>query len=105
MNNPTDEHLNAVYRILRYLKMTPGKGLFFERQTKRTLKFFQMLIGLVQLRTEGPPLVTAHMSGEIYLLGEAKSNQLWREVVRKLSSGLWLIAFVKVCGFKGYWGS
>ena len=29
MNNPTEKHMTAVTRILRYLKMTPGKGLFF----------------------------------------------------------------------------
>ncbi|RVW97919.1 Retrovirus-related Pol polyprotein from transposon TNT 1-94 [Vitis vinifera] len=26
MNNPTEKHMTAVIRILRYLKMTPGKG-------------------------------------------------------------------------------
>ncbi|RVW52456.1 Retrovirus-related Pol polyprotein from transposon RE1 [Vitis vinifera] len=29
MNNPTEKHMTAVIRILRYLKMTPGKGLLF----------------------------------------------------------------------------
>lgn len=28
MNNPTEEHMEAVTRILRYLKMTPGKVLY-----------------------------------------------------------------------------
>ena len=27
MNNLTEKHMEAIYRILRYPKMTPGKGL------------------------------------------------------------------------------
>ena len=37
MNNPTEKHMTAVTRILRYLKMTPGKGLFFQRTTKKEI--------------------------------------------------------------------
>ena len=31
MNNPTEDHLDAVNKILRYLKMTPGHGLLFKK--------------------------------------------------------------------------
>ena len=31
-SNPQKEHMTAVYRILRYLKKTPGRGLFFAKQ-------------------------------------------------------------------------
>ena len=31
MNNPIKEHMKVVYHILRYLKMTPGKGLYLKR--------------------------------------------------------------------------
>ncbi|GAA0147739.1 hypothetical protein LIER_07366 [Lithospermum erythrorhizon] len=31
MNDPHEEHLEADYRILRYLKMTPGHGLLFKK--------------------------------------------------------------------------
>ena len=30
MHSPGQDHFDAVYRILRYLKGTPGKGLLFE---------------------------------------------------------------------------
>lgn len=29
MNKPDQEHLEGVYRILHFLKMTMGKGIFF----------------------------------------------------------------------------
>ncbi|RVW52205.1 Retrovirus-related Pol polyprotein from transposon TNT 1-94 [Vitis vinifera] len=35
MHSPTEEHMEAVYRILRYLKMTLGKGLFFRNTENR----------------------------------------------------------------------
>jgi len=40
MNDPTEEHMEAVYRILRYLKMTPGQGLFFKRSERREIEIY-----------------------------------------------------------------
>ena len=40
MNNPTEKHMTVVTRILRYLRMTPGKGLFFQRTTKKEIEIF-----------------------------------------------------------------
>lgn len=40
MNNPSEEHMEAVFRILRYLKSDPGKGLFFRKMTRRSIEVF-----------------------------------------------------------------
>ena len=40
MHNPHEEHLNAVYRILRYLKSSPGKGLLFKKDSNRKVEAF-----------------------------------------------------------------
>ena len=34
MHNPSEEHMNAVIRILRYLKSSPGKGLMFSKNNR-----------------------------------------------------------------------
>jgi hypothetical protein len=46
MHLPGPEHFKAVYKILRYLKGTPGKGLLFKNVDIYKLKPAQMLTGL-----------------------------------------------------------
>ncbi|KAM7488896.1 hypothetical protein LguiB_026380 [Lonicera macranthoides] len=40
MHSPCEEHLEAMYRILRYLKCSPGKGLFFRKNDKRGIEVY-----------------------------------------------------------------
>ena len=40
MHSPNEGHMEDVQRILRYLKMTPGKGLFFGKDMKRNVEIF-----------------------------------------------------------------
>ncbi|XP_062104074.1 uncharacterized mitochondrial protein AtMg00240-like [Humulus lupulus] len=40
MHNPCQGHLNAVYRIMRYLKQTSGKYLFFKKTNERKVEVF-----------------------------------------------------------------
>ncbi|KAL5779663.1 hypothetical protein ACOSQ2_010400 [Xanthoceras sorbifolium] len=37
---PNEEQMEAVYRILRYLKKTPGQGLFFKKHSDRKIEVF-----------------------------------------------------------------
>ena len=40
MNNPSEDHLEAVNRILRYLKMTLGHGLLFKKSEKCEVEIY-----------------------------------------------------------------
>lgn len=40
MNDLREEHMEAVYRILWYLKLTPGKGLFFKKGSSREVEIY-----------------------------------------------------------------
>ncbi|KZV29502.1 Cysteine-rich RLK (receptor-like protein kinase) 8 [Dorcoceras hygrometricum] len=40
MHSPYEEHLEAVYKILRYLKNTTGKGLLFKKSSQRNIEGF-----------------------------------------------------------------
>lgn len=40
MHAPYQGHLDVVYKILRYSKQTPGKGLFFAKNDDRKVKVF-----------------------------------------------------------------
>ena len=40
MHSPCKKHFEAVYRILRYLKGTPGKDLLFQKTTQQNLEAY-----------------------------------------------------------------
>ena len=40
MHSPYEKHLDAVFRILRYLKSTPRKGLFFKKGDQMTIEAY-----------------------------------------------------------------
>ncbi|KAI9186008.1 hypothetical protein LWI28_012937 [Acer negundo] len=39
-NDPKEEHMTAMFKILKYLKMSPGMGLFFEKGVNRGLEIY-----------------------------------------------------------------
>ena len=48
MHDPRSSHMNAVYRILRYLESSPGKGLFYTKQGSMHVE---------SLKDESPPWI------------------------------------------------
>jgi hypothetical protein len=40
MNNPIEDHMATVNRILRYLKMTPGRGLLYKKCDNRNIEIY-----------------------------------------------------------------
>ncbi|XP_028758658.1 uncharacterized protein LOC114717616 [Neltuma alba] len=39
-SQPNKEHMAAVFRILMYLKSSPGKGLYFKKEANRGIEVF-----------------------------------------------------------------
>ncbi|RVW14716.1 Retrovirus-related Pol polyprotein from transposon RE1 [Vitis vinifera] len=74
MHSPTEEHMEAVYRILRYLKMTPGKGLFFRKTENRDTKVYSDADWQETSLTGGPLLDIVLLSGESCYLEEVLSE-------------------------------
>ena len=40
IHSPEEEHMEAMYRILRYLKSAPGRGLLFSKTEVQGIKGF-----------------------------------------------------------------
>ncbi|RVW87243.1 Retrovirus-related Pol polyprotein from transposon RE1 [Vitis vinifera] len=71
MHSPTEEHMEAVYRILRYLKMTPGKGLFFRKIENRDTEVYSDADWVENIIDRRSTFGYCSLSGEILLPGGA----------------------------------
>ena len=74
MNNPTEEHMKAAYRILSYLKMNPRKGLYFKRTQKRNIEFFSNADWVGSIIDQRSSSRYSPMFGRIWFFGEARNN-------------------------------
>lgn len=52
MINPNEENMEAVYKILVYLKLIPEKGLYFRKSTNKSIKIYKIRIKKCQVRLE-----------------------------------------------------
>ena len=64
MHLPTKDHMEEVYRILRYLKLLIVRGCFLEKMKKEKSKFTQMLIG------QGQKVIDVQLLGIVPMFGE-----------------------------------
>ena len=49
MHNPGEQHINAIMRILRYLKFAPGKGILFTKNVNcHSVDAYSDAVGLEQ---------------------------------------------------------
>ena len=80
--------MEAVFKIMRYLKATPSKGLSSGRLTEDVLKITLILTSQNLLLIESLPQPTVLLSGAILLLGAVKSKELQLEAVLKPNIGL-----------------
>lgn len=64
MDNPTKDHLDAVNKILRYWKMTPGHDLLFRKSETCEVEIYTDASWLDNKPIEGQQLDTVLMFGE-----------------------------------------
>ena len=74
MHAPFKLHLEASYKIVRYLKGTPGKGLLFQKDGELKLEVYTNVDWLASFQTKDRlPGIASSQEG-IWLLGEARNN-------------------------------
>ena len=75
MHAPSEEHMEAVYQILRYLKSAPGKGLLFSNNGISNIEGYTDSDWAGDQTTRGPHLVTLLLWKVILSLGKARSRR------------------------------
>ena len=96
MHSPYEENLDPVFRILRYLKSTPGKGLLFKKGDQRTIEANTDVdwVGSITDRRSTLGYCT-FVWGNLVTWRSKKQSVV---AVQRWSIELWLMVCVKCCG-------
>ncbi|XP_020970300.1 uncharacterized protein LOC110268460 [Arachis ipaensis] len=90
MDSPTDAHLKAAYRIIRYLKQSPATGLFFSVNNSFTLSgYTDSDWGLVKT-PENPSVSKKHAT-----VSRSSSEAEYRALANGTCELVWLLKLLK----------
>ncbi|XP_014524163.1 uncharacterized protein LOC106780389 [Vigna radiata var. radiata] len=99
MNNPSKTHMEAVMRILSYLKSASGLGLLFRKSHRRGLEVFKDANwDGSQVDRKSTSSMCTFVWGNL-VLGGARSKPSLLEVVQKQNSDLLRMVYVRDYGF------
>ncbi|RVW35033.1 Retrovirus-related Pol polyprotein from transposon TNT 1-94 [Vitis vinifera] len=107
MNNPTERHMKAIYRILQYLKKSLGRGLYFKKTLSREVEVFtdaDWAGSLIDRRsTTGycsyvwGNLVTWR-SKKQFVVARSSAKAEFRTMAHGICEGMWLQKILKELG-------
>ena len=98
MHSPSEAHMDAVTRILRYLKMAPGRGLVFSKNGHLNVE------GYTDAYWAGSITDRRSTSGYFTVVGgnlvtwRSKKQKWWLGQVQKMSFVACLMVYVSCCG-------
>lgn len=73
MQAPYKEHMEAMNRILRYLKSSPGKGIMFRKTDKKCIEAYTDSDWAESILTKSSPLGTILLCGVTLLHEDVRS--------------------------------
>ena len=95
---PLKSHIDAVLRILRYLKSTPGEGLLFSKNNHLRVKAYTDANWAGSITVRRPTSRYCTFVGHNLVIWRRKSNMQVFGLVLKQSFEPWPLAFVNSCG-------
>jgi len=95
MQTPQKPHLDAVRRILRYIKHTLQCGIFYEPRASYKYMDTRMLIGLAMFQIENQPVVSCFLLEVVLLVGAIRNNQQLHYQARKQNTEVQQLLHVK----------
>lgn len=103
MHAPRETHMDAVYRILRYLKSAPAKGLLFSQNNHTEVEAY------TNADWAGSVIDRRSTSGYCSFVGgnlvtwRSKKQSVVARSSAEQSLGLWLMGYVSYYGEEYYW--
>ncbi|EXC32791.1 DNA polymerase theta [Morus notabilis] len=95
MHSLRQGHFEAIYRILRYLKKTPGRGLFFGKEENRRVEIFTDAdwAGSVEDRNQDPDIAHALVtwrSKKQFVVARSSAEAEYRAMAHGTCKAIWL---------------